>query len=728
MANTLSPSEIFTTIIKKRILYGNALRNTQQKLSVTKNLLESVEQEKRELLESVTNNNIKEKLLNINIHELISAIKNEDQDINRYLSRFLKKTINVGVVGLARQGKSQLISSLTGLDESTIPTGNYGHCIGTRSTIIHSNTSESYGEVYFYDEKSFIDKIITPYYKELLDLKYLPKNIEEFEKINLTPLPENKQENLSNKLKYERLQTYKSELNKYRHLLYENGTRKISINQIREYIAQDNKNGERIYYNYLAVKEIKIFCAFPYKDMENIAFIDMPGLGDTGILSENQLMEVISNDIDILLFTKMPSGMGDIWKSQEIELYDTIKKTVAEIPIETWGYLLMNHIKSESVNEDNFKNCKQLINELPEEMGFVSNLIVDFSNKEEVQNILQNHILQDGLKKINYIDDLYMSDLQKKLTHLKEKVSTQINNIKIISNMETGQNQFIFHNFSKLFRTFSKKLYIDLEEYLEGFRAQKDSANECIIESIRIAQERSYKNTDIPTIEEIEETRNILGSYKSAYEYYLNNTRVCLTYHFLELENGLNKAVDIHKRNIIEILKNKDLLHQFSTKNDVEFLNEIISSLSNNNCTLLCFSFKMLKNFQLPYQGLFYHRFRKKLDCLIPDSGIAEISPKPSAKEVLDVLTAMHNMVLENLKNELELWPFEVNQILYATIEYFLYSILRAHNIIDEWQVFCLTSRSRIWPEHFQVSPLNNELKQSWRARSEYLSEINESI
>ncbi|CCQ66471.1 hypothetical protein CWATWH0402_4161 [Crocosphaera watsonii WH 0402] len=46
---------------------------------------------------------------------------------------------------------------------------------------------------------------------------------------------------------------------------------KISQGEIREYVAQDTPDGERTYFNYLAVKEAKIFCDFPLSDdVENL--------------------------------------------------------------------------------------------------------------------------------------------------------------------------------------------------------------------------------------------------------------------------------------------------------------------------------------------------------------------------------------------------------------------------------------------------------------------------
>lgn len=43
--------------------------------------------------------------------------------LQRLRNRYSRKTINIGIVGVPSQGKSTVLQALTGLDDSTIPTG-----------------------------------------------------------------------------------------------------------------------------------------------------------------------------------------------------------------------------------------------------------------------------------------------------------------------------------------------------------------------------------------------------------------------------------------------------------------------------------------------------------------------------------------------------------------------------------------------------------------------------
>lgn len=193
------------------------------------------------------------------------------------------------MVGRARQGKSRLLQSLTGLTSAEIPDGDRQHCTGVRSTIHHKLTVDTYGEVWFHSERSFLDEVIAPYYEKLrLGTKLI--TIEEFAREPLPPKPSNIPGYAEPGAMYEHLGRYHGNLAKYRQLLVAPSPRRIARDEIREYVAQDSPEGERVFFNYLAVREVKIVCNFPNSDVGQIALVDMPGLGDTGVGDEERLV------------------------------------------------------------------------------------------------------------------------------------------------------------------------------------------------------------------------------------------------------------------------------------------------------------------------------------------------------------------------------------------------------------------------------------------------------
>lgn len=716
------------SILAKRHLLAKKLGDIDQQLSLLKSAIDLMGHRREEIFNSTDNETIRLRLLNIDLDSIRERIITEKQNLSRYYSKFDRKTINIGVVGLARQGKSQLLRSLSGLDDNAIPAGRYGHCTGTRSLIIHNAEVEPHGEVYFYTSTEFIEDVLTPYYKELLNTPP-PVTLEEFENTPLPPLSAEKQQSLSARIKYAQLELYKTHLPEYKDRLKQSSPYYVPAQHIREFVAQDDIAGQRSFYNFLAVREAHIICSFPNENVENIAFVDMPGLGDTGLVAEDWLIDTLQNDIDIILFVKKPSGLGEVWKPQEVDLYDTARSIVPEIPLGEWAFLVMNHVRSSSPNEDNLLNCERLVEERSEQMKFIEEIIVDCSNPEQVNSVVFQHILNYLAQNQEKVDLQHITLLNDRLLQLHNLIKGEMRKAKDALGLVAESTPFSFNIFNRLFRDTIKKLYTGLEQQVAELRDQREIPNETFQEYVLNAQQNSYTDSGLPNLEQIEDTRNLLGGYKSACEYYLNHSRTYITRHFESLEIGLSKSVESVKMQIVDVLKNvnQGRLTNLSTHEGSAFLKDITAPLEEQYPTLYP-AFEMLVDFQISYQGFFYYRLRRHLDCLTPDTGKAELSTKPSAKEVLDLLNAMHKIVLESLKSELEYWPIEINQAIFATIEQFVDKVLRTENVMDEWQSFYIENRAKVWPDSFQELSVSNGLRWQWQEATERINAINRYI
>ena len=216
------------------------------------------------------------------------------------------------------------------------------NCTGVRSNIHHdSQVEETYAEVSFHTDYSFLDEVIAPYYEQL-GLGSRPSSVQNFADALLPSLPNELAKKTQDKAKYDHLCRYHKYLDKYRQTFSETSPRRISRHEIREYVAQDTLEGDRIYFNYLAVKEVKIICSFPNVDIGQIALVDMPGLGDTGIGDEERMMKTLGQDIDLVLFVKMPNATGDYWGTEDLRLHNLANSTLIDIPIKEWSFMVLN--------------------------------------------------------------------------------------------------------------------------------------------------------------------------------------------------------------------------------------------------------------------------------------------------------------------------------------------------------------------------------------------------
>jgi hypothetical protein len=238
---------LITSILEKRKPLAQRIQLVEGNLKTLSTALHQVEQYRNHLLKQVDDPNVIGKLEEISFSNIQLTIASELEALTKLKNRFSRDTLNIGVVGRARQGKSRLLQSLTRLSAAEIPDGDRQHCTGVRSTIHHNPNVDTYGEVWFHTERSFLDEVITPYY-EKLHLGVKPITLEEFANKPLPPLPQDIPGYAAPGAMYEHLKRYHTHLDQYRHLFRETSPRIIQKHQIREYVSQDTLDGKRWVY------------------------------------------------------------------------------------------------------------------------------------------------------------------------------------------------------------------------------------------------------------------------------------------------------------------------------------------------------------------------------------------------------------------------------------------------------------------------------------------------
>ena len=192
------------------------------------------------------------------------------EDLNRLCGRLQRDTLNIAVIGRARQGKSRLLQSITGLGPEEIPDGSQAFCTGVRSDIINDPSGrEAYATVHFLTEERFIRENVAPYFEELR--KYcpdmpVPVSVADFKAMKL-PAPGSLSPSLSGgipseqatamNLHLQHLKELQEHLPQYRDCLGQPQLR-VTRDRIREYVAQDNADGDRVFFKHYAVANVEI--------------------------------------------------------------------------------------------------------------------------------------------------------------------------------------------------------------------------------------------------------------------------------------------------------------------------------------------------------------------------------------------------------------------------------------------------------------------------------------
>lgn len=700
-----------SNIIDRRSPLADKVKAVEENLRSLVFQLDHIEQYKNQLLTKVDDQNVKGRLQEVDCSSIQRKIESELLALSKLRGRFERKTLNIGVIGRARQGKSRLLQSLTGLTSAEIPDGDLQDCTGVRSTIHHNPNVEPHGEVWFHSEQSLLDEVIAPYYQKL-QLGPKPTSLEAFKRNPLPPLPDSLKGYANAGAMYEHVKRYYTHLEEFLPLLKSSSPRRITRSEIREFVAQDNSEGERIYFNYLAVQEVKITCQFPHQEVGQIALIDMPGLGDTGIGDEERLVKTLGEDVDIVLFVRMPKPAGDSWTREDTQLYDLAKDSLIELPLSEWSFLILNHLKAHPKYGDNFTACEGFAQtRVQKGINVVNHTITDCSHPEEAGAVL-DLILDYMGDQITSLDRRYASSCQERVKRLHNTIATELDKAQQVLEQATNRDNW-FPLFIELFNDLWTELTNGLEDLLKELREKRDQQSIVFKQQIDAALKACREDTGIPSVERIEEISNEPGGYPNAYYELLNAVRSHLSQHFLLLDEGLQREIENVKYEVAQVLIEKGKLGDLTEAKGSQFLQEM-TELIPEYLTQLKLGFKILADFNLHYRGMIQHRIRQHLDNLTPNETEFQLSTSPSAQQVSELLNTAYSEVLYNCEETLDNLVAEPSQATFAIVEEFLDQVLRAKDAKDQWRIFLEEFRSQIWSEEFEQLGERSRTRKEW--------------
>jgi hypothetical protein len=235
------------------------------------------------------------------IHDLIAA---RLRDWDRVRNRFGRKTVNIGVSGQEKVGKSTLLQTISGLSNDEVPTS-INPCTAVRSRIYHDFSPKAV--VTNHSWASFREKILSPLYQVLWQ-KQPPATLDQFEHdglrdpiIRLSPDLEEKDADIRSALK--NLEDIRKAVWSYRDLLT-GEQRLIPLKDIKDLVAFPPPDKENPARKYLAVCECELRHPFPKTEVSALGLIDLPGLGSLIKDVDRHHLEGVQNDIDLAIMVK----------------------------------------------------------------------------------------------------------------------------------------------------------------------------------------------------------------------------------------------------------------------------------------------------------------------------------------------------------------------------------------------------------------------------------------
>lgn len=644
-----------TDIIEKRRKQAEHVATVIENWKNLRYKLNKINERKDELKEgSKDNHRLISRLDNIDFSIFVNQINQQLEELENLKSRLSRSTLNIGVVGGMRQGKSRLLQTLTGLDNNEIPTGNEGVCTRVLSKIFHANNSQKATSLVKFHSSESLREIIHLYFDKLSLPGSKPIIPDDLESEKFPPnLPVEKQGDTDARYQYGILRkNYYVNYKKYKSLI-NSSPRQIQKKDIKKFITQVDGNESE----YIAVKELEISCEFPYKELGDIGVIDLPGLGDT-IIDTELLIKTLKQDVDFILFVRKPNPDGDDWKDSDRNMYQIARHALTGFPISQCSFMILN--KKNNEQETNLRVCQYLEKNIhSHEIKVSKTVIADCSNYDEVKNFILLPVLENLTQNINFVFEQYLESQNQNLAKLWDEISNKMQEASNALEGYSQQGELGFHDWfeEKLWKPLNgkilqerKRLFNEVDKPHEQFKTKVDE----VLESCR--------KDDItnPLSQKIEGFRNSHDSYKIAYYLCINELKDELTKKIKSLADALVESERKLQLSVVNILSEEGKFKELTKQKGIDFFDEIEKQFPANTSKLRE-AFREIKKSTDTYEDEVIRWIQIPLNELNPDKHLDPISEnylknksvisEPASKPKISVSNGKHNDTsqLENI-------------------------------------------------------------------------------
>ncbi|OQW92760.1 MAG: hypothetical protein BWK78_00645 [Thiotrichaceae bacterium IS1] len=707
------------------------LRQRQKKAP----LLEKIHQGFSELnlrlrnMQQMASQNVPEDFAELTV-KLVTGLQNVEAEMNQLSNsvanvakRFSRQTINIGVAGTARQGKSTLLQKISNLTDKEIPTSSDLPCTGTKSRIYHSEL-HPHAQIEFYTKQEFLTEIIYPYFDRLSFRR--PFSLEEFAK----PLPEflapeGTQEINTLYAVYGELTRIHSAFPTFSDLLSKPPL-EVTLEEVRNYVTQRDLEGKSLT-TYLAVKAANIYNKFPNHDVTGLCLVDLPGL-EAAQGHEKKLVASLEQEVDAVILIKFPKANGDQWTIDDYKVINLINNAVTEIDLANWLFIVLN----ESNLGEN-QNIVQLLRENPPRTYNTKPMILKANcyDAQEVDEQVFSKVLKHLEQNLGNIDQQHIKILAQKMDSILMTLKQMLEHARSSFTLPEGD----MTEFLDLFEEFMNELREGLQELVSEQREMtskegklKDGFKLKVEEVCNFAKE---KPSILPDNKELEKQCKRKAGWLDVLPPHLNQLRAYLTRYLAEnldaylkstvdevLAKALNRMFPASLNNLVILDSN----HEQDPRSTIQALQKLLDKNKQPN---LYSAFEYIVRFNFSYHSLFHYRVRSVMTLLDSFEGDAIFQLTAGAtrdnipqksEEIATGLNKFYQDTIFQVSKKLgEDMQADPASAIFALVEEIQDRLAQTKGIDKEWRGFLYPLRGRVWPEKFKVLADKESFCQDWR-------------
>lgn len=678
------------------------------------------------------------------------------------LVRLRRDSINIGVAGKARQGKSQILQMLTGLGDEQIPTGDGGFCTASRSIV--RNASSKSAIVHYLAEGKLLEEKVAPSFAPLgsnpvaLGLSSRPASIDAFIKMELPSVPDTAPvEALENWKKVVALQ---KDLRENRGLIAKLGAspETVKIDTVRKYLVKDNGEAD-----YQVVDHVEIHTSFEMNLPKGMTVYDLPGLEDPTPGIREMMLKSVSEDADIVLLLRMPKNTGDDWDSADLRTMNMLKNVYPadDVLPKDWIQLVLNLDKRDASHNE--KQVERMKESAPS--GF-SPVVCDCGSKDDVRAMVDRNI--DALvKQAANIDDLRIRQAENKKTTAIHAASALYDALRNASgdivaqesgfeferyllefmaelrgpmkrDMSSSFQSLVEEVLSRHFKTVEKKLYSFYDQYENAYDFPNDLP---VFSKKRIKNEFDAGHGPVGVVE-----KTVRNQREAVLKLIRNHLTDCCgelvaRYFDCVIENGLGQSPSLSR--ISELTKNeessKECLTRFLSRirdtGSYASLEEALEGLLRFDLSFdetvlpAIYSIPDLDDFN-PELPLDVKKERySELDDIKRYIGNIQSSEEQSTA-LYNWLRQKSESILSGITSGSDSSPlakvFEhVANTMRANYDAFVFRFIWGDTCDNEWRRLADRNKSVFWKREFDVASANSKLAKDWQSA---LSELSSAL
>ncbi len=665
-------------------------------------------------------------------HPLQTEIAALIKDLLTAQTRLSRQTLNIGVSGQARVGKSTLLQTLSGLTDEQIPTGAGIPVTAVRSRLRHSPRTQQ-ATLMLHSFESFRDQVLRPYHRELL-LPY-PDSLSDFKSFNYEATTIDVDAlSMTQRGLLLRLKAMQRSLPSYEQDLT-GQSRLVGLEGLREWVAypsQAQASDPDCPRRYLAVRDVLIECPFPETEVENLTIIDLPGLGELDAAAERHHVEGLQNEVDLVLLIKRPVQGMAYWTQADAKATDLLDEARGAVEHRKDFTLIV-------VNEGGPGSTPELVAALLSQIQQIPNegeperhykvLRCDATDLTSVRQHLLLPCLEHLAEQLPSMDQqvikVALTHWQTTTQQLLQLLQNLHQRLQQSGSLESGSQETLDklteqlrRNLSTALNQLQRERYQRIQPQDQGLHPVEDAD---LIEMIQATSEQirewiegqglgvGRESWIQSAYARILEDNNISPLASDE----LNRIRVQISETFCQLDQLLDakvqtlwsqvsQAIGCHTGDLLEgISDGKAALEQLSL--DLE--------LASEPCPTLQKAIQELLQLKISYRSHFHPRVREKLDLLnyelvdkqgqLKPQFTASLSLEGAAhlyRQIADLATAATHDTQQALLSE----SIFSDRVLHAAIEQFVDSLIRSEASKWEFKRLGRSYRDAIWPGVFE--------------------------